>query len=74
MRRMGPLKDDHPLVRDCEDCPGCKQPFKAGEYVTLVTIGPADDEEQQQLARDGKAYNAVAVAAHWTCVTGKIDE
>lgn len=72
---MGPLKADHPLVTGTgtytDNCPGCQQRFKEGEYVTLVTVGPGDDVEAQQAARDGRAYTAVAMAAHWKCVTGE---
>lgn len=54
-----------------ELCPGCKMPFKVGDYTTLVTIGPGDSPEEQRNAREGRAYTAVAVEAHWTCVTGE---
>lgn len=83
MRKMGPLTDDHPLVKsnqgDCngcgqplgDECPGCHKPFLAGELVTLVPIGPGDDPEARTLARIDRHYNAVAIAAHWACVTGE---
>lgn len=68
-RMFGPKSADHPSVGN--PCPACKVEFAAGDYTTLVTIGPADDPEAQEKARTGRAYNAVAVEAHWTCVTGE---
>lgn len=70
-RKMGPLALDHPLVQDGDTCTGCKRMFEAGQYVALVTIGPGDDKEARYQARSGKAYNAVAVPVHWSCVTGE---
>ena len=70
-RRMGPLSGDHPCVG--EECPACKKSFAAGEYVTLVPLGPGDDPEDQERARVGRVYNAVAVPVHWACATGKTE-
>ena len=72
MKKMGPLTTGHPLVQDAESCPGCHKPFQVGDYVTLVTIGPGDDPENQERARTDRAYSAAAVPAHWTCVTGEV--
>lgn len=71
--KMGPLSATHPLVLPETNarCPGCPEDFKAGDYVTLVTVGPGDNAEQQEKAREGQAFNAVCVPAHWTCVTGE---
>lgn len=71
MTRFGPLKADHPGVG--EICPGCKQPLKVGDIPELVAIGPGDDPEERQRAREGRPYNAVAIIAHHACVTGKED-
>ena len=66
-----PLPADHPLVYDeTYRCPGCEKEFKPGEITTLLTIGPGSDPEARRRARTGRAYNAVAVPAHWACVTG----
>jgi hypothetical protein len=67
--RMGPLTPDHPLL-DKDTCAACHQPFKAGQYVTLIALGPGDDEEERTKARKGNPYNAVAVPVHWACATG----
>jgi hypothetical protein len=68
-RKFGPKKADHPGIGN--PCPACKQSFVAGDYTTLVMIGPGDDPDAQERARAGRVYNAVAVEAHWTCVTGE---
>ena len=70
MRKMGPMTSDHPLVTDNKACPGCDEIFKAGDYVTLIPIGPGDNAEARARARDDRAYNAVAVPVHWACATG----
>ena len=80
--KMGPLKDDHPLIKGVEisgvwrreRCPGCKHLFKEGDYVTLVGIGPGDDPEARAKHRAGRPYNAIAIPAHWACVTGEEDD
>jgi hypothetical protein len=66
---MGPLADDHPSIGN--ECSACQQPLKAGDYVTLVVLGPGDDDGARAAAREGRPYNAVAAIAHWVCVTGK---
>ena len=72
--RMGPLQANHPIVTRKEICVACANPLKAGQYVTLISFGPGDDKEQQQLARDHKPYRAVAVPVHWACATGGSNE
>jgi hypothetical protein len=70
-QRMGPLSADHPAVN--KPCPGCRRAILAGAFVTLLAVGPGDDPEEREKARNGRPYNAVAVAAHWECVTGDIE-
>lgn len=65
------LAEDHPLVVAGKSCPGCELVFKEGDSITLVSIGPGNDPEEQEKAREGRAYNAVALAAHYKCVTGR---
>ena len=71
MRKMGPLAADHPLVMTFQACPACRHLFREGQFVTLVTIGPGEDPEERQKAREGHAYNAVASPVHWACATGE---
>jgi len=70
-RKFGPKEEDDKSIG--EECPGCQEKFKVGDYTTLVTIGPGADKEQQERARNCVAYNAVALEAHWACVTGELD-
>lgn len=71
--KIGPLEDNHPLTRYPERfrCPGCDKPFLAGQFVTLIVIGPGDNPESQCAHREGRYYNAVSIPAHWMCVTGE---
>lgn len=69
--KFGPKEKGNKSIGD--ECPGCLKKFKVGDYTTLVTIGPGADKEQQERARLGHSYKAVALEAHWTCVTGELD-
>lgn len=71
MRKMGPLPAGNPSVG--EPCPACKIVFATGDYVTLVELGPGDDPEEQEKARRGRPYNAVASIVHWSCATGETE-
>lgn len=67
-RKFGPKSANHPSVGD--ECPACLQPFKEGDYTTLIALGPGADEEAQEAARRGYYYAAAAVEVHWACATG----
>lgn len=71
-RQFEPLDSEHPLVGD--GCPGCDQPFAVGDVVTLLPLGPGDDEDARERAAAGRIYNAVAIPLHWACATGKEPE
>lgn len=71
MRRFGPKGAAHPGIGEL--CPACKQPFKEGDYTTLIALGPGTDIESRTRARAGEPYNAVAIEVHWGCATGKLD-
>jgi hypothetical protein len=71
LRKMGRLSADHWLVDKRADCPGCELPFMAGDYVTLVSIGPGIDLDERIRARERRAFDAVAIAVHWACATGE---
>lgn len=60
-RKFGPMPADAPGIGEL--CPACK--------IALIAIGPGDSPEEQERARVGRPYNAVAVQAHWICVTGE---
>lgn len=63
------LTQDHKLP--CSVCGGLIQ---AGQYPCLIPAGPGEDHEARRRAREGRPYNAVALIAHWACVSGEEDE
>ena len=72
------LAKDHPLTRVTgEDgkptppCPACGKPFWDGQSIALIPIGPGENIKAMRLCREGLAYNAVCIPAHWWCVTGE---
>jgi hypothetical protein len=69
LRKFGPKIKSHPSVG--KECQACKHPFKEGDFTTLVCLGPGDDPEEQELARMGRPYTAVAIEIHYKCATGK---
>ncbi len=69
--RMGPIPEGHFVVVDELVCPGCKLGFEVGCYVALVAVGPGDDPEERVRASEDRPYNAIAIPAHYVCVTGK---
>lgn len=69
MNKFGPKQASHPSID--LDCPACDEPFKEGDYTTLVPVGPGSDPENRKLARLGRAYTAIACEVHWACATGK---
>lgn len=68
MDKLGPKQSNHPSIG--QKCPACHKPFRQGDYTTLVTLGPGDDQEARERARAGRPYNAVALEVHWGCATG----
>lgn len=64
-RVFGPKADDHPSVG--RPCPACDQPFRPGDYTTLVPLGPGGSETARERARARRPYNAVAVEIHAAC-------
>lgn len=64
-RCFGPKLASHPSIGML--CPACQKPFQAGDYTTLIPLGPGDDPEAQQAAKEGRPYNAVASEVHWAC-------
>jgi hypothetical protein len=61
---------NHPMTTDGTVCKACNEPFKGGDAITLLPLGPGNDSEARALARAGRAYNAVALPLHYACVTG----
>ena len=71
MRKYGPKSAGHPSIGEL--CPACGQAFVAGNFTTLITLGPGRDPDEQRRARAGRPYNAVATEIHWACATGDLD-
>ena len=69
-RCFGPKTDDHPSVGKA--CPACGRLFATGDFTTLIALGPGDDPEAQERARQGRPYNSVAQEVHWACATGEV--
>lgn len=65
-RKMGPLKENHPLVAEKEVCPVCEIIFETNDEVTLIATVPASVEDAKK-AQAGKAYNSQAAVVHWNC-------
>lgn len=68
-RRFGPKERRHPSI--CTPCPACGVLFVAGDYTTLIVLGPGKDEEARRKCREGRYYNAVALEVHYACATGE---
>ena len=70
-RKFGPKIKNHSSIG--RPCPVCKITFKEGDYTGLIVLGPGDEEAKQK-AKEGKAYNAVAVECHWDCMAESYKE
>jgi hypothetical protein len=66
--KWGPKKPDHPSVGRM--CPACHKPFAAGDFTTLIALGPGDSEHDRALARADLPYTAVGLEVHWACAYG----
>lgn len=72
LKKMPPLRPDHPMVKTHNICPACHKRFQVGDSTTLVEFGPGDDPVEQRKARTGQVYTAQATAVHWSCATGEV--
>lgn len=70
-RKFGPKSADHPTIG--RECPACHVALAVGDYTALVLLGPGSDPEEQQRAREGRAFNAVGIEVHYACATGETD-
>jgi len=71
LRKFGPKTADHPSIG--EKCPACDVAFMAGDFTTLVMLGPGDDREARNRAIQGRPYNAVSIEVHFSCATGVVE-
>ena len=70
LSKFGPKEKNSPSIG--KECPACSEKLIAGDYTTLIVLGPGDNKEEQAKAANGKSYNAVAAEVHWACATGEI--
>ena len=70
-RKFGPKSPDHPSIGT--PCAACEELFAAGDYTTLIPLGPGSGPTNRARAAQGKPYNAVAVEVHWACAVGSDD-
>lgn len=66
LRAFGP----RPEVHKGDSCPACDKPFVVGDHTTLIPLGPGEDPEARERAREGRWFNSVAVEVHYVCATG----
>jgi hypothetical protein len=52
-------------------CHACPDPIEAGQWATLIHLGPGGDPTARSRARAGLPYPPVTVAVHWPCATGE---
>jgi hypothetical protein len=52
-------------------CAACGIKFEVGDWCTPVPLGPGNDEEEMAKCAAGQPYNAVSIAVHWSCATGR---
>lgn len=67
LRKFGPYKNE----TYGRICAACDEPFKNGDYSTLISLGPGDNSDEQRKCREKLPYNAVAKEVHWACATGE---
>lgn len=72
LRKYGPKKEDSPTLGRC--CPICNHYLLIGDYTTLIPLGPGEDPQERRKCRLGQFYNAIAIEAHYDCVTGGPEE
>lgn len=51
-------------------CAGCGKAVGLDDMVGYILVGPGDDSAARAAAAAGKCYPAIAVVAHWACITG----
>ena len=69
--KIGPKDIGHQTVGGT--CLLCQELYEAGDYTTLLPLGPGGDPESRTLARAGEPYEGIAVEVHWSCATGEPD-
>lgn len=65
-REFPEIKPGHPLA--AAPCPACSQPLADGRPVTLLTLGPGNDPEDQEKHASGSWYTAAGIPVHSACL------
>lgn len=63
--KYGPKKADHPSIG--RECQACHKDFKEGDFTTIVTLGPGDNEEARAKSKAHRPYTAVGLEIHYDC-------
>jgi len=63
------VTNGHPMIGSF--CPACGEEFGAGDFVTLLTVGPGADPIEREKCRRGEPYIAFSLPIHWVCATGE---
>lgn len=66
--KLGPKKRSD--IKPGERCLACLKAFRAGQYTTLVPVGPGEDPEKRAAARARREYDAIGIEVHYACATG----
>lgn len=67
--KIGPKDVRHPTVGG--SCLLCQENFKAGDYTTILPLGPGADRESRLLCKAGEPYEGIGVEVHYICATGE---
>lgn len=65
-RKFPEIEAGHPLAE--APCPACSQPLGDGQPVTLLTLGPGADQEDQEKHAAGGWYTAAGIPVHSACL------
>jgi hypothetical protein len=71
LQKFGPKEPNHPTRGGT--CLLCQEPFRTGNYTTILPLGPGYDDDAQAACRAGKPYHGIGTEVHWGCGTGKLD-
>jgi hypothetical protein len=65
---FGPKIKDHPSVG--HQCVICEKPFEEGDYTMLISIGPSDEVDAENM-KTGRPFTAKAREVHSYCLNPK---
>ena len=71
LRKIGPMSAEDLPSRPCY---ACRKPFVAGDFSTLLALGPGNSKEARRRSKEGRPYNAICAVLHWECSEGPRQE